>query len=60
MTGWKTVAYGLLIAITAALSSAELQQLISENIPVVGGAIGTGIVILRALTSSSIFKKAVK
>ena len=60
MTGWKTVAYGLLIALTAALSSAELQQLISENIPVVGGAIGTGIVILRALTSSSIFKKAVK
>lgn len=54
--GWKTVLFGVLIAATAALSSPEMQAFISNNIPAVGTGIGTAIVVLRAITTSAIFK----
>jgi len=57
MRGFKTVAFGVLLAATSILSNQEMALFISEHLPSVGGAIGTIIVVLRAITSSSIFKK---
>lgn len=55
MKGLKTVLYGLAIALIAVFSSADVQAFIADYIPQIGGAIGFGIVFLRAITSSSIF-----
>ena len=55
--GWKTIIFGVLVGATAALSSPEMQAFIADNIPEVGTGIGTAIVILRALTTSAIFKQ---
>ena len=55
MKGLRTALYGLVIALTAVFSSADVQAFIAEHIPSIGGAIGIGIIILRAVTSSSIF-----
>jgi hypothetical protein len=55
-SGFKTVAFGVLIALIAVFSSAEMQVFFAENLPMVGGFVGTAIVILRAITNSSIFK----
>jgi hypothetical protein len=57
MKGFKTFAFGVLIAATAVLSSPEVQAFVGEHLPEVGAAVGTAIVILRALTNSPIFKK---
>ncbi len=57
MKGWKTVALGVLIADLSVFSSADMQAWFGANLPVVGGAVGTIIVILRALTTSPIFRK---
>jgi len=54
--GWKTIIFGVLVGATAALSSPELQAFISQHIPEVGSALGVAIIVLRALTTSSIFK----
>lgn len=56
MKGFKTVAFGLMIAALSILSNPEMQQFIAANIPAVGGSIGTAIIILRAVTKSPIFK----
>lgn len=58
MGGFKTVIFGVLLALTAIFSTPEMQAFISENIPAVGGAIGTIVVILRFLTASPIFSSA--
>ncbi len=55
-SGFKTVAYGVAIALISVLSSSEVAAFVAENLPVVGGLLGTGVVILRAITGSSIFK----
>ena len=60
MKGWKTVALGILIAVLAALSDADMQAWVSQNLPWVGGGVGTAIIILRALTTSAIFEKGDK
>lgn len=57
MKGFKTVIFGLALALIAVFSNAEMQAFIAENIPAVGGSIGTIVIILRALTTSTIFKK---
>ena len=58
-SGWKTVVYGAAIALTAVFSSPDVQVFISNNIPAIGGVVGLGVVILRTITSSPIFKSKV-
>jgi hypothetical protein len=57
MKGWKTVAFGIITALLAVFSSPEVQEFVAANLPEVGIFFGTVVVILRALTSSPIFKK---
>lgn len=57
MKGWKTVAFGILVAVLGAISDADTQIWITENLPWVSGGLGTAIIILRALTTSAIFSK---
>ena len=56
LAGFKTVIFGVVVAATAVFSNPEMQLFISEHIPAIGGAIGTIVVVLRAVTSSGIFK----
>jgi len=55
MKGFKTVAFGILIAAISILSNHEMQTFIAQHLPEVGSMIGTAIVVLRAVTSSAIF-----
>jgi hypothetical protein len=57
MKGFKTFAFGALIVLISILSNAEMQTFFAEHLPKVGGLTGTAIIILRALTTSAIFKK---
>lgn len=57
LKGWRTVGFAALLGVTTFLSDADLQQFVAENLPWLGSALGTLIVLLRALTSSPIFKK---
>ena len=55
--GWKTVIFGILLALISILSNEEMKQFLVENVEWIGGSIGTIVVVLRALTNSSIFSK---
>ena len=55
LRGFKTVAAGVAIALTAVASNPEMQAFIAEHIPSIGGAIGTLMIVLRMHTSSTIF-----
>ena len=55
-SGFKTVAFGVLVALIAIFSSPDMQAFFAENLPWVGSLVGTAVVILRAVTNSSIFK----
>ncbi len=55
-SGFKTVAFGVLVALIAIFSSPDMQAFFAEYMPWVGGLVGTVIVILRALTNSTIFE----
>ena len=55
--GWKTVAFGVLLAVLAIFSSPDMQAWAAQYIPELGVGAGTIIIILRALTSSPIFKR---
>jgi hypothetical protein len=55
--GWKTVVFGVLLALVSALSNEEMKQFLVENVEWIGSSIGTIVVVLRALTNSSIFSK---
>ena len=55
--GWKTIVYGLLIAVLSVVSSNDMQAFVGEHLPAIGGLTGTAIIILRALTDSPIFQK---
>ncbi len=57
MKGFKTVIFGVLLVLISVLSNADMQEFIAENIPSIGTSIGTIIIILRAVSNSSIFKK---
>ncbi|KKM09344.1 hypothetical protein LCGC14_1722990 [marine sediment metagenome] len=56
--GFKTIAFGVLTAVLAVFSSPEMQAFFAEHMKVIGGSVGTIIVVLRALTDSPMFKKA--
>lgn len=55
--GFKTIAFGILTAALAVFSSPEMQAFFAEHMKLIGGGVGTIIIILRALTDSPIFKK---
>ncbi len=55
--GFRTVVFGIAIAGISILSNAEMQAWIAEHLPYLGGMAGTLIIVLRAFTSSPIFKK---
>jgi len=57
MKGFKTVIFGVLLGLIAVFSNAEMQTFIGENIPSIGGALGTIVIVLRAVTGSSMFHK---
>lgn len=57
MKGFKTVTFGVLLALLSVFSNAEMQQFVSENLPTIGGFTGTIVVILRAITDSPMFKR---
>ena len=56
MKGFKTVAFGVCLALISIFSNAEMQTFVAENLPAVGGITGTLVIVLRALTGSSVFK----
>lgn len=58
MKGWKTVAFGVLLAGVAILSNADMQAFISQHIPAIGGSLGVIVIALRAVTNTDIFKGA--
>jgi len=55
MKGWRTVLFGVCVALTGILASPDMQAFIAAHIPGLSAVVGTIIVILRALTTSSIF-----
>jgi len=57
MKGFKTILYGLLIAVTAVLADESVKAFVLENFEAIGASLGAGVMILRAITSSPIFKK---
>jgi len=56
--GYKTVIFGVLLAAISVFSNTEMQGWIMENFEAVGGLTGVIVIVLRAITSSAIFKKA--
>ncbi len=59
LQGWKTVIFGIAVALTAVFSNLEVQTFVAAYLPWVGGFLGAAVVGLRALTNSSIFKPPV-
>lgn len=57
MKGFKTITFGVLLALISIFSNEEVIQFVAENFPAVGTSLGTAVIILRAVTSSAIFKK---
>lgn len=55
--GFKTVFFGVLLALLSIFTNEDMAKWVAENLPWVGGGIGTIVVILRALTNSPMFKK---
>ncbi len=56
LSGWKTVTFGLILALLSVFSNAEMTAWFAENLPAVGGSVGVIVVLLRAITNSDIFK----
>lgn len=56
MKGYKTVIFGVLLAVTSVLSNADMQAFIAAHVPAIGGSIGAIVIGLRAISTSSIFK----
>lgn len=56
MKGWKTVIFGLLLALISVFSSADMQAFFAEHVQWLGGLTGVIVIGLRAVTSSPIFK----
>lgn len=54
--GFKTVVFGAAIGLIALFSSPEVQAFIAQHIPAIGGTVGGLVIVLRAITSSAIFK----
>lgn len=56
LKGWKTIIYAGAVFLTGALSSADMQQFVADHLAWASGAVALGIVVLRAVTASPIFK----
>ncbi len=56
MKGYKTVIFGILIAVTGALSTPEMQAFVAMHIPSVSGFLGLAVILLRTITTSPVFK----
>lgn len=54
--GWKTLVFGALLVLISIFSNAEVQAFVGEHLPVVGSITGTIVIVLRAITTSAIFK----
>jgi hypothetical protein len=54
--GFKTLAFAVAIGLASALSTPEVQFWVAANMTWAGPALGTAIVVLRAFTTSPIFK----
>lgn len=57
MQGFKTVIFAILLALTSIFADPSMQAFVAEHLPWVGSSIAAILVVLRALTASSIFKK---
>lgn len=56
MKGFKTIAFGITLILTAVFSDAAVQAFVAEHFQVVGSSIGVIVIALRAITNSGIFK----
>ena len=56
-SGFKTIVFAAIIALTAFLASPEVVAFVAENFPLVGGTLATAVAVLRAITSGPIFYK---
>lgn len=56
MKGFKTIGYGVSIMLLAVFASPDVQAFVMEHFKAVGSFMGLGVIILRAITDSSIFK----
>ena len=56
-SGFKTLVFAALVALTSFLASPEVAAYVGENLPLVGGALATVVAVLRAVTSGPIFNK---
>jgi len=57
MKGWKTITFAAIMGAIAALSDTDVQQYVAANLPWLGPMLSTAVIMLRALTTSPIFKK---
>jgi len=57
MKGFRSFGFGASVLLLAGLESAEFTTFISDNSGIFGALVGVGIMVLRAFTTSKIFKK---
>lgn len=57
MQGFKTFLFGLALLLLGGAESVEFTNFISENAGAYSAAIGTLVIVLRAITKTPIFKK---
>lgn len=56
MKGFKTIAFGITLILTAVFSDAAVQAFVAEHFKTVGASIGLVVIALRAITNSGILK----
>lgn len=54
-SGYKTLVFAGLVAVTSFLAGPEVTVWVAENLPWVGGGLGTVIAVLRVVTKSAWF-----
>lgn len=57
LSGYKTVVYGIALMLISILSNPAMAEFVAEHLPWVGGSAGAIVIILRAITTSTVFKK---
>lgn len=55
LTGYRTLAFGFAVTLLGLLGKHVSPELINQYLDVIFAAIGTGIVVLRLMTSSPVF-----
>ena len=56
-SGFKTLVFAALVAVTSFAASPEVVAFVAENFPAFGAGLATVIAVLRAVTSSPIFNR---